>query len=42
LAADAGVDRSYVSPIERAVANASIDVLERIAGVLRAEMAELF
>jgi transcriptional regulator with XRE-family HTH domain len=42
LARDAGVDRAYVSRIERAVANASIDVLERIAGVLGVEMAELF
>ena len=42
LATDAGVDRAYVSRIERAVANASIDVLERIARVLGVEMAELF
>ena len=42
LATDAGVDRAYVSRIERAVANASIDVLERIARVLAVEMAELF
>jgi transcriptional regulator with XRE-family HTH domain len=42
LAANAGVDRAYVSRIERAVANASIDVLERIAGVLVVEVAELF
>ena len=42
LAANAGVDRAYVSRIERAVANASIDVLERIATVLAVEMAELF
>jgi len=42
LATDAGVDRAYVSRIERAVANASIDVLERIAGVLVVKVAELF
>jgi transcriptional regulator with XRE-family HTH domain len=36
LAANAGVDRAYVSRIERAVANASIDVLERIARVCSA------
>jgi transcriptional regulator with XRE-family HTH domain len=42
LAADAGVDRAYVSRIERAVANPTIDVLERIARVLGVEMAELF
>jgi len=42
LAADADVDRAYVSAIERAVANPTIDVLERIATVLRVEMVELF
>jgi transcriptional regulator with XRE-family HTH domain len=34
LAAESGVDRAYVSRIERAVANPTIHVLERIAGVL--------
>jgi transcriptional regulator with XRE-family HTH domain len=42
LAANAGVDRAYVSRIERGVANATVDVLERIARVLGVEMAELF
>jgi transcriptional regulator with XRE-family HTH domain len=42
LAANAGVDRAYVSRIERAVANPTVDVLERIARVLGVEMAELF
>jgi transcriptional regulator with XRE-family HTH domain len=42
LAADAGVDRAYVSRIERAVANPTIDVLDRLTRVLRVEMAELF
>ena len=42
LAARADVDRAYVSRIERAVANPTIDVLERIAGVLEVEIAELF
>jgi transcriptional regulator with XRE-family HTH domain len=42
LAADADVDRAYVSRIERAVANPTINVLERIAGVLEVEMTELF
>ena len=37
-----GVDRAYVSRIERALANPTIDVLERIASVLEVEMAELF
>jgi transcriptional regulator with XRE-family HTH domain len=42
LAADAGVDRAYVSRIERGVANASIDLLEKVAKVLGVEIAELF
>jgi transcriptional regulator with XRE-family HTH domain len=42
LAADADVDRAYTSRIERAVANPTIDVLARIAGVLGIEMADLF
>ena len=41
LAAESGVDRAYVSRIERAVANPTIDVLERIAGALGVTMAEL-
>ena len=42
LAAQADVDRAYVSRIERAVANPTVDVLERIARVLGVGMAELF
>jgi transcriptional regulator with XRE-family HTH domain len=42
LAADAGVDRSYMSRVERGIANPTIDILERIAGVLEVEIAELF
>jgi len=42
VAADADVDRAYMSRIERAVANPTSDVLERIAGVLEVEIAELF
>ena len=42
LAAKAGVDRAYVSRIERGIANPTIDVLERIAGALGVEIAELF
>ncbi len=42
LAADASVDRSYMSRVERGVANPTIDVLERIVGVLEVEIAELF
>ena len=42
LAAQADVDRAYVSRIERAVANPTIDILERIARALGVEMAKLF
>jgi transcriptional regulator with XRE-family HTH domain len=42
LAAESGVDRSYLSRVERGVANSSIDLLERIARALGVEMAELF
>jgi transcriptional regulator with XRE-family HTH domain len=42
LAADAGVDRSYTSRLERGVANPSVDVVEKIANVLGVPMAELF
>jgi transcriptional regulator with XRE-family HTH domain len=42
LATDAGVDRAYVSRIERGVANSTVDVLEKIARVLGVEIAELF
>jgi transcriptional regulator with XRE-family HTH domain len=42
LAAESGVDRSYVSRLERGVANPSVDVLERLARVLEVEMSELF
>jgi transcriptional regulator with XRE-family HTH domain len=42
LAADAGIDRAYVSEIERGLGNPTIDMLEKIAGVLRVEIAEFF
>jgi transcriptional regulator with XRE-family HTH domain len=42
LAGDSGVDRAYVSRIERALANPTIDVLERIASVLEVSIPELF
>jgi transcriptional regulator with XRE-family HTH domain len=42
LAAKADVDRAYVSRIERAIANPTIDVLARMAGVLEVEIGELF
>jgi transcriptional regulator with XRE-family HTH domain len=42
LAANAEVDRAYVGRIERAAANPTVDVLERIAQTLGVAMAELF
>jgi transcriptional regulator with XRE-family HTH domain len=42
LAAASGVDRAYVSRIERGVANPTVDVVEKVAGVLAVEVAELF
>jgi transcriptional regulator with XRE-family HTH domain len=42
LAADASVDRAYMSQIERGIANPTIDVLERIATALHVELVELF
>jgi transcriptional regulator with XRE-family HTH domain len=42
LAAESGVDRSYLSRLERGVANPTIDVLERLTRVLEVEIAELF
>ncbi|PZT99693.1 MAG: transcriptional regulator [Brevundimonas sp.] len=34
LAADAGVDRAYVSELERELGNASVDMLDKLASVL--------
>jgi len=42
LAADAGVDRAWVSQIERQQGNTSIDLLDRLAVVLEVPIAELF
>ena len=42
LAADAGIDRAYESEIENAVANPTIDMLEKLAGVLGVELSEFF
>lgn len=42
LAADTGVDRAYVSELERGQGNASVDLLDRLAEVLRAPLAEFF
>ena len=42
LAADTGVDRAYVSELERGLGNASVDLLDRLAGVLRTPLSEFF
>ena len=41
LAADASVDRSYAGRLERGEENPTVDVLERLAAALDAEVAEL-
>jgi transcriptional regulator with XRE-family HTH domain len=38
LAYDAGIDRTYVSALERCIYAASVDVLERIADALSVEI----
>lgn len=42
LAADTGVDRAYVSELERGLGNASVDLLDRLAEVLRVPLAAFF
>jgi transcriptional regulator with XRE-family HTH domain len=42
LAADTGVDRAYLSEIEREQGNASVDVLDRLAAVLGVTIGEFF
>src|SRR5256885_12893031 len=42
LASQSGVDRVYLSRIERALANATVDILERLASTLEVEITELF
>ncbi|MGY5810126.1 helix-turn-helix domain-containing protein [Rhizobium sp. LEGMi198b] len=41
LAFRAGIDRTYISSLERSVYNASIDVVDRLATVLGVEASEL-
>ncbi|TPK31750.1 helix-turn-helix transcriptional regulator [Mesorhizobium sp. B2-5-4] len=41
LAHRAGIDRTYISALERNVYNASIDVVDRLAEVLGVDVAEL-
>jgi len=42
LAVDAGVDRTYVSRLERGLENPTVGVLERLAKALNAEIVEFF
>lgn len=42
LAADTGMDRAYVSELERGKGNASVDLLDRLAGVLDVPLASFF
>ncbi len=42
LAADAEVDRAYVSELERKKGNATVDLLDRLAMVLDAPLVEFF
>lgn len=42
LAADAGVDRAYFAKLERQMANAGVDLLDKLAYALSIEVADLF
>ncbi len=42
LAADTGVDRAYVSELEREQGNATVDLLDRLAAVLGVQLTEFF
>jgi transcriptional regulator with XRE-family HTH domain len=42
LAADAGVDRSYVGRLERGLENPTVGMLDKLAGVLSVPISELF
>jgi transcriptional regulator with XRE-family HTH domain len=42
LAADAGIDRTYVSRLERGLENPTVAVLEQLAEALVAEIVEFF
>jgi transcriptional regulator with XRE-family HTH domain len=42
FAADSGIDRGYISGVERGVRNPSVLVLEKIATALEADVSELF
>lgn len=42
LAFDAGIDRAYMGEIERKRGNATLDLIDKIAEVLKVPLAELF
>jgi transcriptional regulator with XRE-family HTH domain len=42
LAHDAGVDRTYVSRVERAVTYVGLEIIEKLAGILEVDPAEFF
>jgi transcriptional regulator with XRE-family HTH domain len=42
LAVDAGVDRTYVSRLERGLENPTVAILDRLASALNAEISEFF
>ena len=42
LAVDAGIDRTYVSRLERGLENPTVAVLERLAKALGTQIAEFF
>ncbi len=42
LAADAGVDRSYLGGLERQVENPTVDLLDRVAAALSVKITDLF
>jgi transcriptional regulator with XRE-family HTH domain len=42
LAVDAGIDRTYVSRIERGLENPTVIVLERLANALNADITDFF
>jgi transcriptional regulator with XRE-family HTH domain len=42
LAADAGVDRTYVSRLERSLENPTVGILDRLAKILSAPISEFF
>jgi transcriptional regulator with XRE-family HTH domain len=42
VAVDAGIDRTYVSRLERGLENPTVNVLEQLAGALDANIVEFF